>query len=633
MLTMENKVFEANLRLIKEYDRDLAGAISGLSDLKQTFELVMTDAGEHNLKVNDVELHSPKGAVDEAAGVAKNISNIENDNSLCVLFGLGLGYLFDEVVERAKGNVLLIEPNIEILKCTLEIVDLTHLLKKKNVRICADFETLKRHVGALSDESTKITVSFLTSYYGVYAAQINEVARIMECFHGEKTSVDNTVRVLGETTVRNTLENIKHFESDNVYFIKDFKNVHKGRAALVVSAGPSLTKNIETIKKHREKFVIFCVGQALKLLLDNGIVPDFGVLIESRGTYGQVQGLDLSGVSMIFEPYTNPLCWGVEAKDKTVFFSKRNFFNDFLARAMKIDNSGISSLGTVSYSALNAAQIMGCNPIILLGQDLAYLDGKCYAKGSVYEGLDCVLNENEKFEIVLPDEAREDYKRAICAHKTGDEAEEAVNDWLKHLNYNLYTVQGQNGEKLPTQSCYVMFVKYFENFASQNSKHTGAKSRLINASIGGAQIDGFENIPLDEVAQSLAPLPKTTIAVAKTKFDTEKVYAALKIARENIKEALVHICQTRVEFEKFKKEIGFRKVASRNAQKLFDKISDRNKAFEKNYFYKNEMIYWGAYADCKRITEALDEGADSIIPHFEKFEELFDSLEKNLQTL
>lgn len=630
---MENKVFEANLRLIKEYDPDLAGAISGLSDPKQTFELVMTEAGEHNLKVNGVELHSPKGAVDEAAGVARSISNIENDNSLCVLFGLGLGYLFDEVVERAKGNVLLIEPNIEILKCTLEIVDLTHLLKKKNVRICADFEILKRHVGALSDESTKITVSFLTSYYGVYAAQIGEVARIMECFHGEKTSVDNTIKALGEATVRNTLENIKHLESGNAYFIKDFKNTHKARAALVVSAGPSLSKNIETIKKHREKFVIFCVGQALKLLLDNGIVPDFGVLIESRGTYGQVQGLDLSDISMIFEPYTNPLCWEVNAKEKIIFFSRRNFFNDFLAKAMKIDNSGLSSLGTVSYSALNAAQIMGCDPIVLIGQDLAYLDGKCYAKGSVYEGLDCVLNENEKFEIVLSDEAREGYKRAICADKTGDEAEKAVDDWLKQLNYNLYTVQGQNGEKLPTQSCYVMFVKYFENFANENFKHTGAKSRLINSSVGGAQIDGFENIPLDEVVKSLAVLPKLSVTAVKTKFDTEKLHSALKTARENIKEALVYLSQTRVELEKFKKEVGFRKVASRNAQKLFDKISDRNKVFEKNYFRKNEMIYWGAYADCKRITEALDEGADAIIPHFEKFEEVFDSLEKNLQTL
>ena len=626
-------MFEGNLRLIKEYDRDLAAALLALDNLRQSFELTMTGAGEHNLKVNGLELHSSKSAVEEAANIARNISNIDEENSLCVLFGLGLGYLFDEVVARAKGNVILIEPNIEILKCTLEIVDLTHLLSKKNVRLCADMDTLQRHTTALSDESTKITVSFLTPYYNVYRAQIKEIATIMECFYGEKAAVDNTIKMMGEFTVRNTLNNLHYLESGDAYFIKDFKDAYKGCAALVVSAGPSLGKNIETIKANRDKFVIFCVGQALKLLLDNDIVPDFGVLIEAKETYGQLHGLNLSGVSMIFEPYTNSLCWGVKAKEKIMFLSQKNFLNDFLARTLKIDNEGIASLGTVSYSALNSAQIMGCDPIILIGQDLAYLDGKCYAKGSIYEGLDCILNKDEKFEIVLPDGARESYKKAICVGKTGDEAEKFVEDWLQHLNNNLYTVNGQNGEKLPTQSCYVMFVKYFETFAAHNFKHAGVKARLVNSSTGGAQIDGFENIPLNEVAKSLAVLDKAPVTIARTKFDMENIHNAIKNRRENIKEALAYLGQTRVELEKFKKETGFRKAASKNAQKLFDKISDRHSAFEKIYFNKNELVYWSAYAGCKGISEILEKGADSLIQNFEKFKELFELLEKNLETL
>ena len=42
------------------------------------------------------------------------------------------------------------------------------------------------------------------------------------------------------------------------------------------------------------------------------------------------------------------------------------------------------SKGTVSYNALNSARILGCSKIILVGQDLAYIEGQCYSKNSAY---------------------------------------------------------------------------------------------------------------------------------------------------------------------------------------------------------------------------------------------------------
>ena len=73
---------------------------------------------------------------------------------------------------------------------------------------------------------------------------------------------------------------------------------------------------------------------------------------------------------------------------------------------------------------------------------------------------------------------------------------------IETLNKNLYTVLGQNGEQLPTQTAYAMFIKHHEEFATQNFGLFGSQARLINSSIGGAQINGFENIDIEDFISS-----------------------------------------------------------------------------------------------------------------------------------
>mgnify|MGYP003300892789 CR=1 FL=1 len=54
----------------------------------------------------------------------------------------------------------------------------------------------------------------------------------------------------------------------------DYLEKNKDKTALVISAGPTLDRNIETIKKYRDNVVIFTVGTALKTLIKNDIKPD-----------------------------------------------------------------------------------------------------------------------------------------------------------------------------------------------------------------------------------------------------------------------------------------------------------------------------------------------------------------------
>jgi hypothetical protein len=56
---------------------------------------------------------------------------------------------------------------------------------------------------------------------------------------------------------------------------------------VICSAGPSLKKFIPRIKEYREKgYKISCVKHSLKTLVDNGIVPDYCVILDPRNVSG-----------------------------------------------------------------------------------------------------------------------------------------------------------------------------------------------------------------------------------------------------------------------------------------------------------------------------------------------------------
>ena len=48
--------------------------------------------------------------------------------------------------------------------------------------------------------------------------------------------------------------------------------------------------------------------------------------------------------------------------------------------------------GSVSTVALGMARMLGCSPIVLVGQDLAYSGGCTYATGTGYEGSKAEIN-------------------------------------------------------------------------------------------------------------------------------------------------------------------------------------------------------------------------------------------------
>ena len=136
-----NPILDANLKQIARYNPKLCEKLMKLESLTQDIQFSNTAMQEANLSYNGVPLHDLIGAEIEARNIFSKVKN--NPLMMHIVYGFGLGYLFQQFALNSKGVVLVYEPSLEVLATTLEVADLSKELSRPNVYVFNDFENLK----------------------------------------------------------------------------------------------------------------------------------------------------------------------------------------------------------------------------------------------------------------------------------------------------------------------------------------------------------------------------------------------------------------------------------------------------------------------------------------------------------
>ena len=484
-------IFESNCACIAKHNNPLSDKLKSLGAIDKNINIDTNLADEYNLVIDGLPVHSLTGAVNEAKEIVRSIAH--NDyGTLHVIYGIGLGYLADEFVQSLKGKVIVYEPDLQVLAFVLSAVDFSENFKTDRLFFVTNISELKKVLYELYRYKANATFSYL-DYYKTHGQDFNEIAEFLKreiilIDHNYNFQVNNT-RSFFFSTLKRLAEKYK------LKRLSDYKDTLKDVPAIIVSAGPSLSKNIDVLKQYTNKAVVFSVGTALPTLYNNGITPDFANVIERINTSHHYRLPFSKDISFVCEQFSEPSYLDIEFKERFLTNSLENDDARWFLEKAEAPFVDFETKGTVAYHALYCAYYLGCNPIILLGQDLAYSDGSCYSKGSKFEDLACVFDsESQKYRIEAKD--FEKFKNAYCASVdwSEDKKNKIVKSHLKHLNANLVTVKGQNNNLLATDSVYSLFIDYLQGFASKHKEDI----TLVNASIGGALIKGFETMPLDE---------------------------------------------------------------------------------------------------------------------------------------
>jgi len=481
-------LLEKNLNILYKKNPTLAEKIASIKEITADFSLEESLSGDVNIKRNGIFLHDnidpEQEAIDQLGKIKENTSCSFN-----FIYKLGLGYLLKRFNKKLKGFIIVYEPDIELLRLVFEIIDFTKELSNPNVFIFDSLDDLDGMYTKYFFFNFSITTSIIQIYRETDFHNAEKFINHLGYLHGVYQS---NYKVFWSKTHSWTSSLINNLDVLSKYDeVNSLKNVFEGKPALIVSAGPSLDKNIDLIKKYQNNFVIFCVGTALKSLVKHNIKPDFVCFIEYlKITNKMVEGLNLNDTNIILQPITCREIFDTSCKNKFIFYPDNDESAKWIANLLGINRKEYINRGTVSINALISAKLLGCKTIILVGQDLAYTNNKCYASGSIYE------DYNVKDDKVIVNNINNFAKKL-------DVNKDVVEKRLSGLSKKLYKVKGQNGETLFTAGDLASFIDYFKDIANAYSNEI----KFINATQGGAQIDGYENMSLENAVSKYANSP------------------------------------------------------------------------------------------------------------------------------
>lgn len=347
-------------------------------------ELIATQQGVLAGTLNGKQLCSRHRPLDEAATQANAIDLVEH--AAVVVLGFGLGYHVKQLAERSRKATLIIvfEPDIALLRAVFERIDHSTWMKDALILFITDADdrgVLARKLdGAESILAQGVHFMEHAPSRARLADHASRFTSLFTSFIGAAKTTLMTTLMRSVDTTRNLMLNIDHYALGSG--ISELHYIAQGCPAVVVSAGPSLHRNMHVLKQPgvRDKCVIIAVQTTLKPLLAAGIVPHFVTALDyheiSKRFYEGLTAEQVKEITLVVDPKAHPVI--LDSFPGPVRCCANGFLDGVLG-ALKQEMGELPAGATVAHLAVYLAKYLGCNPIALVGQDLGFTDGLYYA--------------------------------------------------------------------------------------------------------------------------------------------------------------------------------------------------------------------------------------------------------------
>ncbi|EJL7901015.1 motility associated factor glycosyltransferase family protein, partial [Campylobacter coli] len=160
--------------------------------------------------------------------------------------------------------------------------------------------------------------------------------------------------------------------------------------AIIVSTGPSLTKQLPLLKKYANKATIFCADSSYPILAKHGIKPDYVLSLERIPLTSEFFNNDFGefdkDILFVLKSYVHPHTTKYLQKNNRNFMLVSTYAS--FIQYLKLDYFGYFNMGkSVANMSYLLTEYLNYKNIILIGQDLAYAkDGFSHTKD--YKNLD-----------------------------------------------------------------------------------------------------------------------------------------------------------------------------------------------------------------------------------------------------
>ncbi|EIP3411982.1 flagellin modification protein PseD, partial [Campylobacter coli] len=370
-----------------------------LKEIKSSkFELIL---GKDNLDINLKDTSDNTFLYENVIDELNSMLNTYNDKYLLYpvlyFYGFGNGILFKALLQNKNHqHIVVFEKDIEIIWIMFHILDFSHELQSARLMV---LQTSSLDIEFFSNFcSSKPFFQFSRIYF------LELMSHYYERFHedvlelNKKLVQDFKDSILSHgNDPLDALQGIEQFVYNLPQMIthpsyKELLSKRKGISdtAIIVSTGPSLTKQLPLLKKYASKATIFCADSSYPILAKHNIKPDYVLSLERIPLTSEFFNNDFGefdkDILFVLKSYVHPHTTKYLQKNNRNFMLVSTYAS--FINYLKLDDFGYFNMGfsVANMNFLLAIHLKHKN-IVLIGQDLAYAkDGLSHTKD--YSNLD-----------------------------------------------------------------------------------------------------------------------------------------------------------------------------------------------------------------------------------------------------
>ncbi|ELS6305977.1 motility associated factor glycosyltransferase family protein, partial [Campylobacter jejuni] len=393
----EENNFNKNLKALSGFEYN--NLRKKLEDLKELREFTFTQ-GKDNLDINIIKKRNLKKMYQNPVKeLEKDLEYFKDFTRYPVLFfyGFGNGILYKILLQnQALKRIIIFEKELELIFLALNFIDFSKDLSLGRLIILhhddinlPKMDKVFRLIGDLFYRSYNLHIA--NDFYEHYKEDILKLNKL-------NMQIIKNHNLMRGNDPKDAMQGIEQFIYNLPELIahpnyKELLNKRKNtqNTAIIVSTGPSLTKQLPLLKQYAHKATIFCADSAYNILAKEGIKPDYVCMLERDEIVAECFNND-------FGEFDKDIIFLVASlvHQKTISYleqHKRSYIlvirSQYFARSLGLDDYGYINGGmSVSHMAYELAENLGHKNIILIGQDLAYAkDGQTHSKGFIHANL------------------------------------------------------------------------------------------------------------------------------------------------------------------------------------------------------------------------------------------------------
>ena len=392
-----NPIFKKNLQALFQQDEILAARLWGMEGMKGYDVFIGKDPIDINIINNKTLKYVYENPVKDVKEALENIEKEYKRYPIMYFYGLGNGIFYKALLKNeTHQKIVVVEPEVEIIYAVLNLVDLSQeLLSERLIIFFSEFTTYSQFYYIVSKpEFTPYAKTYNLHVHTRFYDDFNDdIIKINKNF---AKAVSQTVIVHGNSIddmlvgIKHHIEHIPEMVS-NYCYTKLIKKRHKLiDTAIVVSTGPSLDKQLDTLKKFAPYVTVISLDASYPILLKHGIKPDYVTSIER-----------VEATASFFKHKNKKF-------DENIYFivaslTHKQTVKNILPRRLVLTmrpHQGEMAFNMPKYGYLGAghstanqayqlAYVLGHKNIVLIGQDLAFApDGKSHATGHAFAQAD-----------------------------------------------------------------------------------------------------------------------------------------------------------------------------------------------------------------------------------------------------